>query len=58
MVNFNEECEFDGTDCCPNPTAIGNGYCNPENLIKICNYDGGDCCESQRVNDGIAHVIT
>ena len=44
MINFNEECKFDGKDCCPNPTAIGNGHCNTENLIKICNYDGGDCC--------------
>ena len=44
LINFNEDCEFDGKDCCPNPTAIGNGHCNTENLIKICNYNGGDCC--------------
>ena len=52
MVNYNEECKFDGKDCCPNPTAIGNGYCNSENLIKMCNFDGGDCCELDKVGDG------
>ena len=56
MVNFNEECIFDGKDCCPNPTAIGNGHCNPENIIKICNYDGGDCCEPHKVDDGICDI--
>ena len=44
LLNFNEECNFDGHDCCPNVNAIGNGHCNPENLIKLCNFDGGDCC--------------
>ena len=53
MINFNEECIFDGKDCCPNPTGIGNSHCNPENLIKICNYDGGDCCDPQKVGNGI-----
>ena len=46
MINFNEECMFDGKDCCPNPTGIGNGHCNTENVIQMCNYDGGDCCSS------------
>ena len=46
LINFNENCKFDGKDCCPNPTAIGNGHCNTENLIQMCNYDAGDCCSS------------
>ena len=44
LINFNENCKFDGKDCCPNPTSIGNGHCDPENVIKLCNYDGHDCC--------------
>ena len=54
-VNFNEKCQFDGRDCCPNPSAIANGQCNPENNVKICNFDGGDCCDLQKVEDGTCH---
>ena len=52
-MNFNEECNFDGKDCCPNPSAIGNGHCNPENTIQLCNFDGGDCCDYQKIRDGV-----
>ena len=52
LINFNENCEFDGKDCCPNPTAIGDDHCNPENNIRFCNYDGGDCCNPQKIMDG------
>ena len=53
MVNFNDDCEFDGKDCCPNPIGIGNGHCNLENNIKMCNFDGGDCCSIETLKDGI-----
>ena len=56
LINFNENCKFDGKDCCPNPTSIGNGHCDPENVIKMCNYDGHDCCEPETVNDGFCDV--
>ena len=52
LVNFNDECNFDGKDCCPNPSAIGNGVCNLENNIRLCNYDGGDCCTREKIMDG------
>ena len=56
MVNFNEKCHFDGKDCCPNPTAIGNGLYNPENDNMFCNFDGGDGCLHQKVNDGFCDL--
>ena len=40
----NNECNFDGGDCCPNSFLISNGYCNDETNKIECNYDGGDCC--------------
>ena len=40
----NNECNFDGGDCCPNSFLIANGYCNDETNKKECSYDGGDCC--------------
>ena len=56
LINFNEECKYDGKDCCPNYHGIGNGQCESENIIKMCNYDGGDCCEPEKVNDGICDI--
>ena len=55
IVNFNDDCNFDGKDCCPNPTAIGDGHCNPANLINACNFDGGDCCLHANIADGICN---
>ena len=56
LFNFNEVCNYDGKDCCPNYHGIGNGYCDPENVIKMCNYDGGDCCQPEKINDGFCDV--
>ena len=55
-MNFNEVCQYDGKDCCPNYHGIGNGHCDVENIIKMCNYDGGDCCEPEKVNDGFCDI--
>ena len=55
MAAFNEDCKFDGKDCCPNATAIGNGYCDHENDNLFCNYDGGDCCSHVNVSNGICN---
>ena len=52
LINFNEDCAYDGSDCCPNPNAIGNDLCNLENNIKMCNFDGGDCCIIDKIGDG------
>ena len=26
----NAECDYDGGDCCPNPSIVGDGICNDE----------------------------
>ena len=52
ISNFNEDCAYDGSDCCPNPNAIGDDHCNLENNIKMCNFDGGDCCVIGKIGDG------
>ena len=56
LINFNEKCNFDGKDCCPNPSAIGNGNCSQKNNILWCNFDGGDCCSHENVSDGICNM--
>ena len=42
----NNQCDYDGGDCCSNPNMVDNGFCNDETNIGACNYDGGDCCGS------------
>ena len=40
----NDECDYDGGDCCSNPNMVGDGICNDETNHLGCIYDGGDCC--------------
>ena len=56
-MNFNEICNHDGTDCCPNIDLIGDGLCNSEVDIITCNYDGGDCCLTEQINDGFCDPV-
>ena len=44
------ECNFDGGDCCPNPSMVGDALCNDETNHLGCNYDGGDCCVNVNTN--------
>ena len=39
----NQDCNYDGGECCVNPDVIGNGVCNDQTNNVNCNYDGGDC---------------
>ena len=29
---------------CPQPSWVGDGYCDDTTNTAECNYDGGDCC--------------
>ena len=42
-INNNEECYWDGYDCC-NQYALTDGFCDDENNKRECGWDGGDCC--------------
>ena len=42
-INNNEECYWDGYDCC-NHYALTDGFCDDENNKRECGWDGGDCC--------------
>ena len=43
-VNNNEECKWDGGDCCGSNEKMSNFICNDESNTEECKWDGGDCC--------------
>ena len=47
----NQECNYDGGDCCSDKDKLGNGFCNDDTNTQACFYDGGDCCGSCLVTD-------
>ena len=38
----NQDCNYDGGECCVNLDVIGNGVCSDQTNNINCNYDGGD----------------
>lgn len=43
-IGTTEQSTSETTEGCPQPSWVGDLYCDDATNIAICDYDGGDCC--------------